>query len=1151
MNQLQRLGWYGLLAVLLVSLLPLTSLSARAQEGIDRAALLHDSLDDLYRTPLGPVPTESQVTLRFRAAAGNLETVTLRVWDALAEQQQMIPMQVITTTPEGYDLWETVLDVGRTPTLYWYRFIVSGGGETLYYEDDSRPGDGAYFPANESGPGAVYAESPDLSYQLTVYDPDYYTPEWMRNAVIYQIFPDRFRNSDPSNDPDESVVFYDSQHAIVHDTWNEPPLDPRQPGPFQNQWNVDFFGGDLAGIIERLDYLHDLGVTAIYLNPIFEARSNHRYDTADYKVIDPFLVGDMDDFRTLVSEAGQRGMVVILDGVFNHLSSDSVFFDRYHRYEDDGACESEDSQWRNWFLFVPPKGQQPAACVDTSTGSTFYVSWAGVDTIPKINSERPEARLYFFTGRNSVARLWGVEGIGGWRLDVANEIDPGGPSNDYWEGFRSAVRGANPEGVVIGEEWGNATRWLLGDEWDSVMNYRLRRGILGFVIDEDFTDNDAHSDNVIHALTPSQVDRLIRDIASDYPPMATYAMMNILDSHDTSRLPFVAGDTEGQKLAALLQFVLPGAPTIYYGDEIAIDAPSVPDTGGVLQDDPHNRAPYPWPDAEGDYYAPPDKRMFAFYQQLSALRHANPALRQGDMITLLTDDATGVYAFLRIDAEAGNAALVVLNNGDSGQEVSLNLAGLLPGGLSLIPAFADPVADQVEVAALVTVTVGPNSGNVWTVTAEESFSAPEPPTAFTAQGQTGAAVLSWEPDQTAAGYIIYRSPVAEGGFEPLTPGPVPAPSYVDAAVTNGFKYYYKIASVGADGLVGALSASVLAIPSAQTAAMYYRMDETPESVTLAYGATITIQAAIRIEGATEAEGAAQGVRTEAALVPVDGDMTTADWLPMTYTGEDEGADVYTATIPLAAAGEYQLLARFSTNAAESWTVTTYEDSTVPLLTVAAPDDTTVPAAPPSAQVAEAALSGVVVEWEASPADDVIVYRVFRSGEGEDKRLLAEVPADGETIYVDKAIAQGSIYSYTITAVDGSLNESDPATTQEARVERRGIPVTFNVTVPDYTQEGEGDVYLAGDLGTENLPFWDPAGIVMQQVDDTHWTVTVEIPEGAKIQYKYARGTWLAVEKGSECEEIANRLLTVELAPGQDSLSTDDLIAKWRDLDECG
>jgi glycosidase len=162
-----------------------------------------------------------------------------------------------------------------------------------------------------------------------------------------------------------------------------------------------------------------------------------------------------------------------------------------------------------------------------------------------------------------------------------------------------AVRNANPEGVIIGEEWGNASRWLLGREWDSVMNYRLRRGILGFVRDDAYMDNDANGDNVIHALKPSELDRLIRDIESDYPPVAYHAMMNILGSHDTSRLGFVAGSDERQKLAALIVFALPGTPTIYYGDEIGLDAPSV-DDNGTLQDDPYNRAPYPWPDAAGD-----------------------------------------------------------------------------------------------------------------------------------------------------------------------------------------------------------------------------------------------------------------------------------------------------------------------------------------------------------------------------------------------------------------------------------------------------------------------------------------------------------------------------------------------------------------------
>ncbi len=430
---LQVLRNAGIL-LLIAALLPAAAPVTRAAQGIDQAALLHDSRSDLYRVPLGAVPIQTTVTLRFRTAADGVDSVTALVMDDFQQTQTALPMAVVATTPDGYDLWEAALDVGKTPTIYHYSFLISGGGDVLYYEDDTRPGEaGAFYPANEGGPGAAYTQSPGLPYQITVYDPGFYTPEWMRNAVVYQIFPDRFRNGDPSNDPtDPAITFYDNQHPIMHQTWNESPVDPRQPGMYQNQWNLDFFGGDLAGITEELDYLQSLGVTAIYLNPIFEARSNHRYDTADYKTIDPYL-GTLEDFQTLVSEAQQRGIVLILDGVFNHLSSDSPFFDRYHRYPDDGACESLQSPYRNWFFFVPPKGEQPAACVDNPQGATYYTGWAGFDTIPKIDNSSPGPRLYFYLGRRSVVATWGAEGIGGWRLDVGGDIDPGGPANDFWE----------------------------------------------------------------------------------------------------------------------------------------------------------------------------------------------------------------------------------------------------------------------------------------------------------------------------------------------------------------------------------------------------------------------------------------------------------------------------------------------------------------------------------------------------------------------------------------------------------------------------------------------------------------------------------------------------------------------------------------------
>ena len=1136
---------------LVLALLPLGGVTrapaARAAEdGINRAALFHDSHDDLYRTPLGAVPTQSRVTLRLRTAADNVDAVILRLWDDFAQEQTLLPMQRVATTPQGYDLWEAAFDVGKSPTLYWYRFIVRKGNETLYYEDDSRVGpDETYDPANEGGAGAVYETSPDLSWQISVYAADYYTPQWMRDAVVYQIFPDRFRNGDPTNDPaDGELTFYDGQRSVFHETWNEPPLDPRQPGPYHGRWNVDFFGGDLAGVIEKLDYLQALGVTAIYFNPIFEARSNHRYDTADYKRIDPML-GDLETFRELVEEAQKRGIVIVLDGVFNHMSSDSPFFDRYRRYEAIGACESLDSPYRNWFFFVPPKGQQPSPCVDNPQGATYYISWAGFDSIPKINNENPGPRLYFYLGRNSVVNTWGREGIFGWRLDVGGDIDSG-PESDFWEGFRVAVRNTNPEAVIIGEEWGNASRWLLGDEWDAVMNYRLRIGILGFVRQTDFHDNDSVGDRTIRALTPAQFDAILRDIASDYPPMAFHAMMNVLGTHDTSRLFFVVEDTQHQKLAALLQFALPGAPTIYYGDEIALNAPSV-DDGGTVQDDPYNRAPYPWPDTEGDAYGPPDEDMLAFYQQLAALRHANPALREGELITLRADTERGVYAFLRLDRAAGNVALVVLNNSDQPQRVSLQTMFRLPAGLTLQPTFGgQPISTD---AGFVVLDVPALGGNIWTATAPTLFSAPPTPANVDAQGQNGAVTLRWDAVPEADYYLVYRSPVAEGGFERVS-WIVEEPQYTDTDVTNGYRTYYAVAAVSAAGVVGELSAAVPAIPSAPIQATAYLMDDQPQEVTLHYGSAATVRASVRVEGMTEAEGAAPGVRAEAALAPAEESIPAEDWVPMQYVGEQDGADVYEAHIPLEMAGDFVLIARFSSSAGESWTVATRKDGTFPPLHVSAPQDTEPPAPPAAAQIAEASLKGVLVSWEASPSEDVAAYRLYRT-EGRETQTIADVPADGALQYFDRAVTAGSRYSYSVTAVDAALNESEPTEAGEARVQRRGIPVTFNVTVPDYTQEGPGKLYIAGDFGTDALPFWDPAGLEMTQIDEQHWTITLELPEGTNIEYKYVRGTWNAVEKGPECEEIANRRLKVEVPTGEASLTVDDVVAKWRDLDKCG
>lgn len=1114
-------------------------------------AVLHDSRSDLYRLPGGAVPWGTEVTLRLQTASGDVQEVSVTLMNLRSDSTELLPMELVATTPEGHDLWEATFPVGAEATIWQYRFNLTKGGRTYFYEDDTLGPDDQYVEANKGGPGMLYEQSPAQSYQISVYDPDFYTPEWFRNAIIYQIFPDRFRDGDPSNNPATGAeTFYGSLPLYFHDTWNEPMLDGRVDTlpDGSGYWNSDFYGGDLAGITEKLDYLQSLGVTAIYLNPIFLARSNHRYDTADYKSIDPYL-GTLEDFRALVSEAQARGIRLILDGVFNHASSDSPFFDRYHRFETDGACESLESVYRDWFFFVPARGTQPSPCVGED-GDLYYVSWAGYDTIPQINNALAEPRDYFFRAADSVARLWGAEGIGGWRLDAAEQIDDGlDPANDYWEQFRAVVRAVDPEAVIVGEFWHDASPWLLGDQWDSVMNYRFRRGIIGFVREADYVDGDGR----IPDIGPQLFDAQIQSIAEDYPPAAYHALMNLMDGHDTSRALYALGnDKQALRLAALIQFTLPGAPLIYYGDEVALDAPSIYD-GSAFQDDPYNRVPYPWGDTEGDYYPPPDEEMLAFYQKLGALRNSSPALRAGEMTTLLIRDPAGIYVFLRRDLSSGSAALVAINAGDRERRLPVDFQGLLPNNVEFAPTFGgEPVNTGEE---QLRVTVGARSGEVWTADGLD-FASPPAPEIVTSESSIDRISLSWSPVEGASGYIIYRSPVAAGGFVPLSSQPVTETRYADRSVSSGFAYYYAVAAVGENGLWGPHSSPIRAIPGAEISAVYYVETRPEVTTTLRYGAQVEIKAAILIDEVTSARGAANGVRAQAALIPAGTPEGAIRWQPMFFGGDQDGADVYSASFSPQTVGDYTLAARFSVDAGQSWTPVTLGDGRMPLLVVAPSDDTTPPDAPANLSLTRASTSGVGLSWEAS-SDDAVAYRVYRRQGSEPARLLAELSADVND-YLDAAVVSGATYVYQVTALDQGLNESPPAETTEVLVETQRIPVTFVVTVPDGT---DSSLYIAGDFGSAEFPLWDPVGEGMQMValEDNRWTITLQLVEGARIQYKYARGSWEAVEKGPECEEIANRTLTVAydtlgerstdyVADG--SYVVQDTVAKWRDLDAC-
>ncbi|MGB9179466.1 MAG: alpha-amylase family glycosyl hydrolase, partial [Pyrinomonadaceae bacterium] len=486
-------------------------------------------------------------------------------------------------------------------------------------------------------------------------------------------------------------VFYGTQSPIAHTTWNEAICDPRQPAPCPNEYGTQFFGGDLKGIQDKLDYLQSLGFDTIYMTPIFKARSNHRYDTDDYLEVDPALGGDA-ALASLKTAIEARGMHLIFDGVFNHSSSDSVYFDRYHRYSPpNGGCEDTASPYRSWYNFFNN---------NTPCSSADYESWFGFDSLPVfVDNSTPLRDFIYRTPADNVVKHWYDRGASGWRFDVADNI-----SHDWWRDFRPYAKTYKSDGPLVGEIWPDASQFLAGDQLDSVMNYRFRKNVLGFARGSaNWSDNDSNGNNTILALTPSQFDHALRSVREDYPPQATATMLNLLDSHDTNRALYVlteSGDSgltqakERLKLSALFQFSYIGAPMVYYGDEGALNAPALANGPNGPEDDPYNRAPYPWADESGNpnVYGPIDGSVSNFYTALGNVRKQHPALRTGSFETLLTGDTTAsgtdnnTYAFARV--LNNDKAIVVLNNGAASNTASVPVAAYFADGAQLLDVLS-------------------------------------------------------------------------------------------------------------------------------------------------------------------------------------------------------------------------------------------------------------------------------------------------------------------------------------------------------------------------------------------------------------------------------------------------------------------------------
>ena len=428
------------------------------------------------------------------------------------------------------------------------------------------------------------------------------TPEWVKHAVFYQIFPDRFARS-PRTRPIPGTQFK---------PWG---TSPEEQG---------FQGGDLLGVVDKLDYLQELGVNALYLNPIFASASNHRYHTFDYLQVDPLLGGN-DAFRELLNAAHARQMRVVIDGVFNHASRG--FWPFHHILETGG-----NSPYLDWFIIhdwplrpYPANGQEPIN----------YAAWWDIPALPKFNIHNPGARAYLL----DVARYWIELGADGWRLDVPEEISDAA----FWQSFRDITKAVNPDAYLVGEIWNNATAWLQGDRFDGVMNYVFSRAALGFFAQETLQTDYRPGGFTLETMDAPTFAARIETMLASYPWEINLAQLNLLDSHDTARaLWMVQGDESALRLAVLLQMTLPGAPCVYYGSEIGM-------TGGH---DPACRAAFPWQD-KSEW----NDALRNFYRRAIAMRHRFPALRTGGFASLYAH--SNVYGFAR---ELDGEVLIVLFN---------------------------------------------------------------------------------------------------------------------------------------------------------------------------------------------------------------------------------------------------------------------------------------------------------------------------------------------------------------------------------------------------------------------------------------------------------------------------------------------------------
>lgn len=563
--------------------------------------IIHDSQDVQYRTPFGAVASGEKVKLSIDVDKDMEVSLQLINKDGSTKSIRMSKEYL----NEKFFRYNAEIDTSGYKGLLGYYFTICNGYECIHYGNNY---DGL------GGRGDTYNFNPN-PYQITVYKPNC-IPNWYKEGIIYQIFVDRFYNGN-----EDGTVLNPKKNSFIYGDWSDTPMYIKDNSGRIVRW--DFFGGNLSGVIKKLDYLKSLGVSIIYLNPIFKSSSCHKYDTADYEEIDE-MFGTTKIFTELCEEAAKKGIRIILDGVFSHTGADSKYFNKFNNYSELGAYQSKESKYYKWFNF--------------SDYPNKYECWWGIDNQPNVNELEPSYVEYMVKGENSIIKKWMQAGASGWRLDVADELP-----DEFIKMIRAKMKEVKKDSVLIGEVWEDASnkvsyskkrQYLYGEELDSVTNYPFREVLI------DFVKGNIKSD---------KVKRKLMSLYENYPRENFYACMNVLGTHDTERiLSMLDNKVYLMKLIVGLQMTFPGVPIIYYGDEVGVE-------GGK---DPDNRRAYPW--------GRENKEILNLYKLFIGIRNKEEALKKGSLKFYDTDLDVCVY-----ERQFNNEKIIIAAN-TSREEKTLN-----------------------------------------------------------------------------------------------------------------------------------------------------------------------------------------------------------------------------------------------------------------------------------------------------------------------------------------------------------------------------------------------------------------------------------------------------------------------------------------------